>query len=201
MKKTTNNETMKETEKATATKEAKSVEKKFHKAELKDIGNTGLLYLSACIKGGFYLRFLIDSGCSQSIVADYVTVHFKHVFKKIDTKEKGSVCGIGGDSYESEYFEGAIQVLNQEFPTVFNVTSLPGVDGLEVETGIQIHGILGIDFMKKHHVLLAPAEKGMLFALPTDTSDGKPEEEKPVEKKKKSKNKKEEKDDEKKDVA
>ena len=177
---------MKETEKATATKEAKSVEKKFHKAELKDIGNTGLLYLSARIKGGFYLRFLIDSG-------------FKLVFKKIDTKEKGSVSGIGGEAFESEYFEGAIQVLNQEFPTVFNVTSLPGVDGLEIETGIQIHGILGIDFMKKHHVLLAPAEKGMLFALPTNTSDGKPKEEKPAEKKKKSK--KEEKDDEKKDVA
>ena len=206
MKKATNNETMKETKKASATPKAtpkeKKVEMKLQKAELKDIGNTGLLYLSARIKGGFFLRFLIDSGCSQSVVADYVTVHFKHVFKKIEMNGKNMISGIGGDSYEAVCFEGAIQVLDQEFPTVFNATSLPGVDGLEIETGIQIHGILGIDFMKKHHVLLAPADKGLLFALPTLSSDSPPkEEEKPVEEKKKRKSKKTEKDDDNRQVA
>lgn len=90
--------------------------------------------------------FLIDTGATHNILFKFVYEHFKKEFKIL--KGKQSIMGIEGHYKESPIIEATFNFEGTDYTSTFSVVDASdAVAQIQEETGMQIHGILGIPFL------------------------------------------------------
>ena len=92
------------------------------------------------------LCFLVDTGATHNILFSFVYEYLKDSF--IAYREKNYVMGIDGEKKETMQIKTQLSFSGQNSSALFSVIdSDKAVAQIQSETGIQIHGILGIPFL------------------------------------------------------
>lgn len=92
------------------------------------------------------LCFLIDTGSTHNILFSYVYEHFSDGFKILNNTQ--NIMGIEGEYKETPIIEGTFNFEGKDYTSIFSVfNATNAVVQVEEETGVQIHGILGIQFL------------------------------------------------------
>ena len=92
------------------------------------------------------LCFLIDTGSTHNILFSYVYEHFSDEFKILNNTQ--NLMGIEGEYKETPIIEGTFNFEGKDYTSTFSVfNATNAVVHIEEETGVQIHGILGIQFL------------------------------------------------------
>ena len=92
------------------------------------------------------LCFLIDTGSTHNILFSYVYEHFSDEFKILNNTQ--NIMGIEGEYKETPIVEGTFNFEGKDYTSTFSVfNATNAVVQVEEETGVQIHGILGIQFL------------------------------------------------------
>ena len=85
------------------------------------------------------LCLLIDTGSTNNILFSFVYEHFQKNFKSL--KEQGSIMGFEGQQHETPQIEAT-------FDSIFSVLDVSdGMKHVQEDSGVQIHGVLGIHFL------------------------------------------------------
>ena len=100
---------------------------------------------------GVKLNFLLDTGSSQSIINE-------SMLPSLDTKESKDsmlIVGVDGNKVPSNLCTMKVGYKDQEFAHTFAIKDLDEAFGVvKQESGVQIHGILGSDFLQKYKYVL-----------------------------------------------
>ena len=98
------------------------------------------------------LNFLLDSGSSESHISE--TASKALIGTPIDT-DYAFTTSTGSDT-ASKLIEAILKYKNEEFKIdLFINKGLDGVfNGIKSECGVQLHGILGTDFLRNHKYIL-----------------------------------------------
>lgn len=92
------------------------------------------------------LCFLIDTGATHNSLFDFVYDHFKDEFKLLE--DKGRSMGIEGSYKETPIIEATFNFEGKDYASTFFVLDAgEAVKQVQEETGVQIHGVLGIPFL------------------------------------------------------
>ncbi len=92
------------------------------------------------------LCFLIDTGSTHNVIFDFVFDFYKDEFTLID--ENKSIMGIEGKLTETLTIEATFNFDEKDYTSTFSVLNASeAVKQIENETRIQIHGIIGIEFL------------------------------------------------------
>lgn len=92
------------------------------------------------------LCFLIDTGATHNVLFAYVYEHFKNEFIILNGTQ--NIMGIEGEYKETPIIEGTFNFEGKDYTSAFSVfNATNAVVHIEEETGVQIHGILGIQFL------------------------------------------------------
>ena len=90
--------------------------------------------------------FLIDTGATHNVLFTYVFEHFKNEFRMLD--EHQSTMGIEGNYKECPTIEATFTFEGIDYTSIFTVLDATNtVAQVQEETGVQIHGVLGIEFL------------------------------------------------------
>ena len=93
--------------------------------------------------------FLIDTGATHNIIFKFVYEHFKNEFKLLDGTYRS--MGIEGHYKESPIIEATFNFEGTDYTSTFSVVDASdAVAQIQEETGMQIHGFLGIPFLMKN---------------------------------------------------
>lgn len=99
------------------------------------------------------LCFLIDTGATHNVIFSFVYDHLKSVFNTIGRHSK--IMGVDGETKETEQVEATLSFGNNHTTSIYSVLdSHKAVATIQKETGIQIHGILGIPFLMQNRWIL-----------------------------------------------
>ena len=101
---------------------------------------------------GKKLLFLIDSGSDTNLVDERLYILYKECMKIEDAE--GYVLGIGGENPRGPKVSMRIGLAGQSIPISCWTMQFPTFDILHKESGVQVHGILGLEFMVKHGALI-----------------------------------------------
>lgn len=93
--------------------------------------------------------FLIDTGSTHNTLFSFVYEHFKDDFRIIE--ENQETMGIESRFQESITVEGTFNFEGTEYTSTFAVVKANDmITQLQEDTGVQLHGILGIPFLKEN---------------------------------------------------
>ncbi|WP_251623910.1 hypothetical protein [Odoribacter lunatus] len=93
--------------------------------------------------------FLIDTGSTQNFLLDFVYEHFKEEFKLLEDFSR--TMGIEGHYKEYPIIEATFNFEGTNYTSTFSVLNASeAIKQLQDETGVQIHGILGIPFLTEN---------------------------------------------------
>lgn len=99
------------------------------------------------------LCFLIDTGATHNIVFSYVYEEIPLYFSA--TQDTSCLMGIEGSQQEVSQVEASISFDNRESRVTFSVMDAnAAILQIQKESGIQIHGILGIPFLTQNKWIL-----------------------------------------------
>ena len=94
--------------------------------------------------------FLIDTGSTHNTLFSFVYEHFKDDFRIIE--ENQETMGLEGRFQESTTVEGTFNFEGTEYTSTFAVvTANDMITQLQEDTGVQLHGILGIHFLMENN--------------------------------------------------
>lgn len=94
--------------------------------------------------------FLIDTGSTHNMLFSFVYEHFKDDFRIIE--ENQETMGIEGRFQESTTVEGTFNFEGTEYTSTFSVVKANDmITQLQEDTGVQLHGILGIPFLMENN--------------------------------------------------
>lgn len=94
------------------------------------------------------LCFMIDTGSTHNILFDFVYNHFKDEFKILDNTQ--SIMGIEGHYKETLIIEATFNFEGRDYTSTFSVLEAnEAIKRIQDETGVQIHGVLGVQFLIK----------------------------------------------------
>jgi hypothetical protein len=114
---------------------------------LKEIGIP--LIVTTCTDDKGTIRnmcFLIDTGSTHNITFSFVYEHFQKSFKSLD--RRGSIMGFEGKQHETLQIEMKFSFEGQDYTSIFSVLDASdGMKHVQEESGVQIHGLLGTDFL------------------------------------------------------
>lgn len=92
------------------------------------------------------LCFLIDTGSTHNTLFGFVYEHFKDRFKVLE--ERRNIIGIDGVQHEVPTIEATFKFEGMNYTSSFAVLDASeAVMQMQKETGVQIHGVLGIQFL------------------------------------------------------
>lgn len=95
------------------------------------------------------LCFLIDSGSTHNSLFDFVYNHFKGEFKLLE--ETCRTMGIEGHYQEVPMIEATFNFEGKDYTSTFSVLEAnDAIRKVQEETGVQIHGVLGIQFLMEN---------------------------------------------------
>lgn len=90
--------------------------------------------------------FLIDTGSTHNTLFSFVYEHFKDDFRIIEEDQK--TMGIESRFQDSTTVEGTFNFDGTEYTSTFEVVKAnDAIVKIQEETGVQLHGILGIPFL------------------------------------------------------
>ena len=93
--------------------------------------------------------FLIDTGSTHNTLFSFVYEHFKDEFRIIE--EEQTTTGIESRFQESTTVEGTFNFDGTEYTSTFEVVKAnDAIAKIQEETGVQLHGILGIQFLMEN---------------------------------------------------
>ena len=93
--------------------------------------------------------FLIDTGSTYNTLFSFVYEHFKDDFRIIEEDQK--TMGIESRFQDSITVEGTFNFDGTEYTSTFEVVKANDtITQLQEETGVQLHGILGIPFLMEN---------------------------------------------------
>lgn len=93
--------------------------------------------------------FLIDTGSTYNTLFSFVYEHFKDDFLIIEEDQKP--MGIESLFQDSTTVEGSFNFDGTEYTSTFEVVKANDtITQLQEETGVQLHGILGIPFLMEN---------------------------------------------------
>lgn len=93
--------------------------------------------------------FLIDTGSTYNTLFSFVYEHFKDDFRIIEEDQK--TIGIESRFQDSTTVEGTFNFDGTEYTSTFEVVKANDtITQLQEETGVQLHGILGIPFLMEN---------------------------------------------------
>ena len=99
------------------------------------------------------LCFLIDTGATHNIVFSYVYEGIPQYFSAL--QDTSSLMGIEGTQHRTNQVEATISFDNKESRVIFSVMDAnAAILRVQKESGIQIHGILGIPFLTQNKWIL-----------------------------------------------
>ena len=99
------------------------------------------------------LCFLIDTGATHNIVFSYVYEEIPQYFSAL--QDTYCIMGIEGTQQEVSQVEASISFDNRESIVSFSVIEAnAAILKVQKESGIQIHGILGIPFLTQNKWIL-----------------------------------------------
>lgn len=99
------------------------------------------------------LCFLIDTGSNNDVIFDFVYQHFKDYF--VLTAESQNIMGITGSLKSSFIVNADLQFDDCRYKAPFVVLEAnEAIRQVQEETGIQIHGVLGIPFLIENKCLI-----------------------------------------------
>lgn len=92
------------------------------------------------------LCFLIDTGSTHNSLFDFVYNHFKDEFKLLE--ETCRTMGIEGQYKEAPIIEATFNFEGKDYGSTFSVLDASeAIRQVQDETGMQIHGVLGVQFL------------------------------------------------------
>lgn len=90
--------------------------------------------------------FLIDTGSIHNSLFDFVYEHFKNEFKLLEGTYR--TMGIEGHYKETSIIEATFNFEGRDYTSTFSVLDASeAIKQVQDETGIQIHGVLGVQFL------------------------------------------------------
>ena len=90
--------------------------------------------------------FLIDTGATHNTLFDFVYEHFKSEFKLLEGTYR--TIGIEGHYKETPIIEATFNFEGRDYTSTFSVLDASeAIKQVQDETGIQIHGVLGVQFL------------------------------------------------------
>lgn len=93
--------------------------------------------------------FLIDTGSTHNTFFDFVYVHFKDEFKLFDSTYR--TMGIDGHYTETPVIEATVNFEGVDYTSTFVVLDASeAIAQVQEETGVQIHGVLGTQFLMEN---------------------------------------------------
>lgn len=99
------------------------------------------------------LCFLIDTGSTHNSLFDFVYNHFKEEFKILEGTQ--SLMGIEGQYKETPIIEATFNFEGKDYTSTFSVLDASeAIKQVQEETGIQIHGILGTQFLLENNWII-----------------------------------------------
>src|SRR5574344_749418 len=99
------------------------------------------------------LCFLLDTGATHNVIFNYVYEHFKEEFKRLDKNQ--FIMGIEGNYQETPIVEATFNFEGVDYTSSFSVLEASdAMHQVQKETGIQIHGILGVQFLLENKWIL-----------------------------------------------
>lgn len=99
------------------------------------------------------LCFLIDTGATNNVIFSFAYEHLKSVFNTIGRYSR--IMGVDGETKETTQVEATLSFGNIHTTSIYSVLeSHKAVATIQNETGIQIHGILGIPFLTQNKWIL-----------------------------------------------
>lgn len=91
--------------------------------------------------------FLIDTGSTINIIYKFVCKYFTKSF--IELEGSGSIIGFEGQEHKTQYVGITFQLDGKAYSGVFSVIEeYKGMKHIENKFGIQIHGVLGMPFLR-----------------------------------------------------
>lgn len=92
------------------------------------------------------LCFLIDTGSTENIIFQFVYTHFQDLFPRIEGNK--GIMGIDGKMKESFSVNAQLSFDDLHYSAPFAILeATDAIHQVYSETGVQIHGILGIPFL------------------------------------------------------
>lgn len=93
--------------------------------------------------------FLIDTGSTHNSIFSFVYDHFKDEFQIQEEMQK--TMGIEGNYQECQTVEATFNFEGTDYTSTFMIMdATSAMAQVQEETGIPIHGILGIQFLLEH---------------------------------------------------
>lgn len=93
--------------------------------------------------------FMIDTGSTHNSLFDFVYNHFKDEFKLLEGTYK--TMGIEGHYKETPIIEATFNFEGIDYTSTFSVLDASeAIKQVQEETGIQIHGVLGVQFLMEN---------------------------------------------------
>lgn len=101
------------------------------------------------------LCFLIDTGASHNVLFSFVYAELQHLFSALETKNNTTIMGIDGSTNNVRQVKGTIAFEDKQNDVIFSVIdATEAISKVQKESGIQIHGILGIPFLVENKWIL-----------------------------------------------
>ena len=99
------------------------------------------------------LCFLIDTGSTNNVIFDFVYQHFKDYFTP--TSDSQNIMGIDGSLKPTIIVNADLQFGDLRYEAPFVVLEAnDAINQVQAETGIQIHGVLGVPFLLENKCLI-----------------------------------------------
>lgn len=99
------------------------------------------------------LSFLIDTGATHNVIASFVYEQMRDAFVLLNDKNK--IMGVEGNSKETPVVEAHVIIAETSMQTKFSVVNMNDtIIQLQDETGLQLHGFLGIPFLMDNKCIL-----------------------------------------------
>ena len=101
-----------------------------------------------------HLCFLVDSGSTQNIIFSYVLTALDEVNLNL-TDTTTSITGITGSVMESKQMEFGVTFGETWYEATWSIVEAPqAIIQLQNETGLQVHGILGVPFLTQNEWII-----------------------------------------------
>ena len=102
---------------------------------------------------GFNLTFLIDTGATHNTIASFVYEQMGESFVLL--KEKDKIMGVEGVYQDVIIVNATLEIEKVKIKTDFSVVDMSdAVLQLQEETGLQLHGFLGIPFLIENNCII-----------------------------------------------
>ena len=94
------------------------------------------------------LCFLIDTGASHNMLFSFVYAELQHLLSALEPKNNTAIMGINGSTKKVGQVKGTLAFEGKQSEVKFSVMdATEAIYRVQKESGIQIHGILGIPFL------------------------------------------------------